>query len=107
MYCQVADKLGQGNSVYGMGEVARRLGNYELARARLNDALAMYKDIGESISIGWAYFRLAQISIGNEKDTFIKAARETWNAAGMTNLFAQLESITSSQSSDDVVRVPG
>jgi tetratricopeptide (TPR) repeat protein len=107
MYCQVADKLGQGNSVYGMGEVARRLGNYELARARFNDALPMYQDIGESISIGWAYFRLAQISAGSEKDTFIKAARETWHAAGMTNLFAQLESITSDRSSDDVVCDPG
>jgi tetratricopeptide (TPR) repeat protein len=93
MFRRVADKLGQGNCFYGMGEVQRRLGNFDAARGRYREALALYQSIQELISIGWAYCRLAQISSGNERKTHKEAARETWQAANITNLIAELDAL--------------
>jgi hypothetical protein len=43
--------------------------------------LALYQQIAEPYSIGWAHHRLARLTTGTEREAHVAAAREAWQRA--------------------------
>ena len=52
--------------------------------------LALYQQIAEPYSIGWAHHRLARLTTGTEREAHVAAAREAWQSINRPELVADL-----------------
>jgi hypothetical protein len=68
-----------------------REGKLADARQHFEAALALYRRIDNSYSIGRAHQRLARLESGAEREQHLSAAREVWHRLGRTDLVADLE----------------
>lgn len=91
LYKQVGDLLGQANCIQSLGDIFLRRSDHDAARQQWQEAISLYERIPEPYSIGMTNRRLARLSEGEERQSFIEATRLAWSKIGRDDLVAELE----------------
>jgi hypothetical protein len=91
LYRQVGAVHGQANCVQRLGDIAKAKGDLPGARERFEQALLLYERIPEPYSIGWAHWRLARLTKGDEKRRHVRTARAAWTSIDRPDLVADLD----------------
>jgi tetratricopeptide (TPR) repeat protein len=94
LFEQVGSVLGQANCILRLGDIARERGETAEARARYGDALRRYQRIQEPYSIGFTYYRLAQVAgDAAERRGYADEARAAWTSIKRPDLVAMLDKV--------------
>ena len=89
MYEKVGDLVGQANCIQSLGDIAFALSDHDTARARYEEALALYERIPKPFSIGWTHVRLARLGEASRTE-HIEAARKAGTSIDRGDLVREL-----------------
>ncbi len=86
------DVLGEANCIQGLGDIALLRSDLETASANFTEALSLYVKVQKSYSIGWAYVRLARLTLdgSKERQSHLRAAQEAWKSIKRPDLVERL-----------------
>jgi tetratricopeptide (TPR) repeat protein len=91
LYVQVGDVLGQANCINSLGNIALEHDDSANATGSWLNALGLFSQLPEPYSIGIICRRLARVTVGDERQSHLDAARSAWASIQRPDLIQQLD----------------